>query len=117
MPPDPLHQFWIVPLVNDHQIGPGEYAIQVKRLKIVLSAGKSWIVALKFLQSICAIILEKISIAPTLGRLEHYHIVTTRLQLRYDAAQEVCVAMIPIRHQRVVEHYDPHDITPRIGTL
>src|SRR3712207_8073977 len=51
---------------------------------------------------------KEVGQAPAVARLEHAHLVAPAEQLAGHAAQEVGVAVVPVGHQRVVEHRDFH---------
>ncbi len=51
---------------------------------------------------------HQIAATPGVARLQHGETVPARQDLRGDATQEMRVAVVPVRHQRVAEHHEAH---------
>jgi hypothetical protein len=51
---------------------------------------------------------KQIRATPSIGWLIQTHIVAARLQLGDDAAQKVCVTVIPVGNERVIEERKAH---------
>jgi hypothetical protein len=98
----------VVPLVDEDEVGARECVIEVERRRVVAPAFE----LRKFLPELfdqpVAVFGQKVLQTPGVARLVDAHVHAARLQLRHHAAQEVRVAVVPVRDQRVIEHHDAH---------
>jgi hypothetical protein len=105
---DARHHLGIGPLVDEDEIRSEERLVEIERRRIVQLAPKRWIRAVEVLDGREPVISNEIDPAPSVGRLEDADDRAARFQLARDAAQEVRVAVVPVRHERVAEDHDAH---------
>jgi hypothetical protein len=106
---DAPHQRVIVPLVDQDEIGAVQGPVDIQSLEVVPDAPEPGIGGLEPFQGELAVRLgEEVPQAPGIARLEDPHVVAAGQKLAGDAAQEVRVAMVPVRQQRVDEEDDAH---------
>ncbi|HUF55272.1 MAG TPA: hypothetical protein VMM55_01795 [Thermohalobaculum sp.] len=100
------------PFVHQHELG----ALQC-RLGLLGSAvlADRYLAehATRVLERLRAVIGHEVRAAPALGRLDRLDRVAERRQFAEHTAQEMSVAVVPAREQRVGELDDPHRATPR----
>ena len=102
---DAGHEFGLVPLVHDDEVGTVEQGGEVG------AGGKRGGAQFPIMRAIGieagrAVIGLEIREAPRAERLERAHVVAERLQLAQHAAQKVRVSVVPARQQRVGEVAD-----------
>ena len=103
----------IVPLVHEHHARTVDSAVQIERLACVEATAQLGIDAAIVFDRDVALLRHQISPAPTLCRLVDVDGVTAMQQLADDAAQEMRVAVIPIRCQRMTEEDELHRCSVR----
>jgi hypothetical protein len=64
-------------------------------------------------QGALAVAADEVVPRPRVLGLVHPHVVPARDELAHDAAQEVRVAVVPVRDERVDEEDEPHDDAAR----
>jgi hypothetical protein len=107
--PDGGHELRLVPLVDQHQIDAVEHGVERdgEAGGVVADAGEARVGAGEAGERLRAVVRDQVVAAPAVAGLVHRHPRTPCLQLGGDAAQEVGVAVVPVRHEGVVEERDP----------
>src|SRR5215211_808175 len=117
VPADTPHQRGIIPFVNKNEIRPIERAIEIERVYVIGFRLQQREPGAKFTHRFAALRGDQVRDAPTVLRLVNIHVVPAFDQFDSDAAQEMSVTMIPIRNQRVIEHYNLHAATSSTSSL
>jgi hypothetical protein len=107
------HERRLGPLVDHHEIGIAQRGVEVDRFPLVRLAAQTRIGAMEAGDRLVAVIAMQVGAAPAVERLQHAHLVSAIQQLAHHAAEEMRVAVIPVRDERVVEHHDAHAILRR----
>jgi len=97
--PDTRYESWVVPLVNQNEVGTFQPAIELKRVYVVLRARQIWTSRAKLVDCLRPVIGKQIHIAPGIFRFEDLHVMTASLQFRNNAPQEMSISVVPIRDQ------------------
>jgi hypothetical protein len=105
MPPDVFDKGMIVPFVDYDEVCSIELTIQIQRFQIVTYAGQTRIGRSKPSNRAVPIFGQEVSHTPSICRLIHLDIMTPRQQLGCYPPKEVGIAMIPVRNERMIEHY------------
>jgi hypothetical protein len=105
---DGLYQPMLVPFMDQYQVGVGQLTIEVERLPGVLPAAQPRICLVKPGDCIPAVVPHQMFPAPPQRGLHNRHLMAASLQLGHYASQEMGIAVVPVRHQGVVEHHDAH---------
>src|SRR5438045_7998088 len=116
MSPDPGDQSVVIPLMNEHQVRVPQRLVQVQPRQIVADTFQLRVSTIEVADRPLTVVGEQTLEAPGIPRLVDLHLVAARDQLGRYPAQEVRVAMIPIREQRVAEDYDTHAASASIST-
>jgi phage terminase large subunit len=90
------HQLRWIPFVNDDQIRPVEDPVEVDRFEIA-SDIEVRVSVVKVFDHLFTMVRNQIAQTPRFVRLKYAYAMSTGVQFRYDAAQEMGVAVIPIR--------------------
>ena len=107
VPAQAAHQLGRVPLVDQHQVGAVQGAVEVERRQVVEMAREVRIDAAEAGERRLAPLLrEQVGAAPAVARLLDLDAVPALPQGPAIAAQEVGVAVVPVRLQRVAEEDD-----------
>jgi hypothetical protein len=108
-PADRRHHLGLVPFVDQHQVDAVEHAVECdgEPGRVVGDADEAGVGAGEGRQRCLTVVGEQVVAAPAVLGLVHHHPGAARLQLGDDAAQEVGVAVVPVRHERVVEERHP----------
>jgi hypothetical protein len=104
---DPVHELRGRPLVHDDGVGGLEHELEIERLDVAHHSQRG-IGKARLLQRHLPVDGNEIDGAPGIGGLVDDHVVAARLQLHGEPAEEVGVAMIPVRQRRVIEQDDVH---------
>jgi hypothetical protein len=111
---DRAHERGVVPLVHEHEVGAVERAVEVERRDRLVLAGDGVHPrerAADVGQRLAPAVGDQVLAAPAVARLVADHLVAAIEQLGHDPAQEVRVAVVPVRQQRVAEDHDLHAAT------
>src|SRR5690606_34181191 len=98
----------MVPFVDQNEVDSLEDARQVEGLEAVGGALELGIGLLVRRKGPHAMVADQVVAAPTVARLVDRHLMTAGHQLAGHSPQEVRVAVVPARHQRMNEHHDAH---------
>jgi hypothetical protein len=110
MPADARDQLGRVPLMHQHQFGVLQHGVEIQPCRIIKTPFEFRIGGVHAGDRCLALILAQLAQAPAIGGLIGHHLMAARLQLTHDAAQEVGIAVIPVRYQRVIEQDDAHGL-------
>src|SRR3569623_2782350 len=105
---DTTHELMIVPFVHDDEVGAVDQLAALVLLffvKVALEKGK---VPMKVGARARSLLAEELGETPSAVRFIYLHLVPARLEFAHHATQEVGIAVIPVGHQRVIEHLDTH---------
>jgi hypothetical protein len=106
----------IVPLVDKNEIGQAEHCIEIQCRRVVAVAAKHRIRTPESRERCFTVFGNEILHAPGIARLVHVYRMPAREQLSADAAQKMCVAVVPVGDERVAENYDAHARASGCGT-
>src|SRR5688572_17014041 len=96
---NPFDQFRLVPFVNDHEIGFTQREVEIEMVQFVTNAVELRIGLFKLDDRRPTVLRNQALQAPGIAWLINVHLMTTGQQLRRDAAEKVCVSMVPIGDQ------------------
>src|SRR3569623_1250600 len=105
---DTTHELMIVPFVHDDEVGAVDQLADLVVLHIVKVAHELGNVPMKVGERARSLIAEEMGETPSAVRFIYLHLVPARLEFAHHATQEVGIAVIPVGHQRVIEHHDTH---------
>src|SRR3569833_2158093 len=105
---DTTHELMIVPFVHDDEVGAVDQLADLILLQIVNVAHVLGKVPMKVGERARSLIAEEMGETPSAVRFIYLHLVPARLEFAHHATQEVGIAVIPVGHQRVIEHHDTH---------
>ena len=108
VPTNPRHELGRVPLVDDDHVGALERTIEIEARQIVGGRAEPRERRWNSRNGSLAVIRQEMAPAPAVRRLVQRDLVPARHQLAHDAAQEMGVAVVPVRHERVVEEDELH---------
>ncbi len=106
--PERLDEPGLVPFVHEHHVGPVERAVEVEALAGIGLGHEGRKGSAEARQRRLALLGQEIRPAPRPLGLENADLVPPRLKLAQHAAQEMGVAVVPARHQRVDEEDEAH---------
>ena len=109
VPSDLLDERMGVPLVDEDHVGAIERFIQIELAGIDAPGVEHGIRGVEVGDRRRPGVAQEIDHAPGVVRLVDADVVPAGDEIRRDAAQEVCVAVVPVRDQRMAEEDDPHD--------
>src|SRR5687768_8797618 len=93
----------IIPLMHNDHVGAVQHFIEVDSVRPVKRAAQVRIGGVKLVNGPFTTLLAQIAQAPVVLLLVNTHGVAALDELRGDAAQEMRVAVIPVRNKRVIE--------------
>ena len=96
------------PLVSDDDVGTVDGAVNIKRVRIVPFADETREGALELRQRLRPVLLDQVGVAPAPCWFEHAHAVSARQEFGHDPTEKMGIAMVPVRHQRVIEEGELH---------
>ena len=105
---DAFDQRMSIPLVNEHERGAVQGFVEIERIRIDALRGQRRIRAVELLDRARTGIRQQVRQAPGVDRLIHPYLVAARQQLRGDAPQKMCVAVIPVGNERMTEENHTH---------
>src|SRR5690554_3614702 len=98
----------LIPLVNQNEIRTAEYSREIDASGIVRCALKHGVCLGETIERFPAVLRKKILKTPPAPRLIDDHVMSTNHKIGCDAAQKMRVSMVPVRKQRMIEHYYTH---------
>jgi hypothetical protein len=96
---DTPHQGVVIPLVYEHQVRPIQCLMELKCLQIVACARQPGIHRMEPLDGPFSLLCDEMLQAPGLRGLIDAQVVSTPEQFRGYTAQEMGIAVIPVRQQ------------------
>src|SRR5690349_10748721 len=105
---DGIDQGMVVPFVHQHHVRALELSVQIERRQLVRGTRKRRIRPGEGCHRLSAVLLQEIFFAPGALRLVDAYLMASGLQLGGNSSKEMSVSVVPVRHQRVVEHHDAH---------
>ena len=105
---DATDEFVRVPFVDDDEVSALECVLEIECRERVLRGTQLRIGGMEAANWFLAVFRAQALQAPRILRLINVNAVAARHQLRGDAAEEMRVAVIPVRQERVIKHYDAH---------
>ena len=93
---NPSNEFWIIPLVDDHDIGIAQRAIEIQSLEVVADRMQKRETVFEFANGPTAVLRNEVGQTPAVTRLVDGNIVTAFEQFRRNAPEEMSVTMVPI---------------------
>src|SRR5512145_3328564 len=110
MRPNTADEFWLVPFVHNHEINAIQKTIESQPGQGVRGAAQVRVRLTEGTQRCCSMLSHEVDQTPAGSGLKHADLVSPSLQFRSNTPEEMRIAVIPIRAQRMVKQGDLHAV-------